>query len=318
MEKFKGLEQTFIFQQVNAANGLTTAIGKSLAEGRVLDKKDLEEAFLQINKNFKYPLKYAVLKAFEEKRMILMYAPKGVRIPTYLPFFLTRPHAGGQITAVVNVDIYGKMDEDTGEVTIDAKKLYMMMEGALMAITYYDHHHQLSKRNRVITDGSIMYANMFTRVLNKRYALNIDASKMNKVIYLASKFYLINIIGMKDGDAVMNYAIQNCRNANPYILREIDGALTEDDFANLSTFIQALAKPALGLGMADLHVRGYMEQFIRMYDGSALLALEYFPFFFYTINAALGASFINNHIIFDDIIDKHAAKLYNDLATLAE
>lgn len=316
MQKFKSLEDTFVYRHLNGSNGLSNSIMGTLKEGRTLDSKDVEEAFMTINKNFKYPLKYDVMKEFETKGLVLLYAPEKIRIPTCLPFFLTKNNNG--VVSVVNVDIYGKMNKETGSVNIDAKKLYCMMEGAYFARKYFRHHQELSKRNVIITDGSSIYANMFTRVLNKRYALNIDRSKMHKVIFLASKFYMINILQMKDSETVTNYALKNCVNGNPFILKEVDSLLTEEDYKDLSSFVRALTKEELGLGMGDLTVRGYLEQYINMYDASALMALEHFAYFMYTVLSALNGAFINNQYILDDIIEKHGAKLYNDMMSVGK
>lgn len=308
----KSLEQSFVYKQMNQGNGISTAIGQVLTKGIRLTKENLEEAFLIINKNFKYPLKYKVMEEFNAGKIILMYSPPDVRIPTAMPFFLTRD-GHGNVVSVIVVDLYGKMDPETKNVNIDPKKLYCVMEAAQLARTYYDHSMEIPKRNVIITSGSSIYANMFTRVLNKKYALNVDRTKMHKVLLLASKFYMINVLGMADNEMTFNYASRNCPNANLYSLKEANDILKPEDYLDLSTFIQALTKTELGLKMDDLTVRGFMEQYINMYDASTLFALEMFPYFMFTVVAVVEAAYLNRHFVLEDIVDKHGAKLYNDL-----
>jgi hypothetical protein len=313
---FKSLESTFIYRNLNGSNAVSNGVMRALKEGTVLKKENLEEAFLIINKNFKFPLKYRVLDEFEKGEIILIYSPDNVRIPVAMPFFLTK--SGDKVVAVVIVDTYGKMDPETKNVNIDAKKLYCMMEAASLAKTYYYHSNELSKRNVIITSGSSIYSNMFARVLNKKYALNVDKSRFHKVILLASKFYLINILGLQDNEMTFNYALKNCIGGNPYILKETNDILTADDYKDLSTFIQALTKLELNVGLGDLTVRGYLEQFINMYDAAALLSLEYFPYFMYNVISVTNGAYINNQYILEDIVEKHGPKLYQDLVTIQQ
>jgi len=309
---FKSLESTFIYRHLNEANGITNGIMSALKDGIVLKKENLEEAFMIINKNFKFPMKYSVMEEFEEGDIVLLYSPPNTRIPTCMPFFLTK-NAQGHVIAVVIVDIYGKMDPETKSVNIDPKKLYCMMEAAEFARIYFHHYREISKRNVIITNGSSIYSNMFTRVLNRKYALNVDKTKMHKVLFLSSKFYMINLLGMPDNEMTMNYAMKNCPNGNPYVLKEVNDMMKPEDYTDLSTFIKALTREELGLRLNDLTVRGYLESYINMYDASALFALEYFPYFVYNVLCVTNGAYINNQYILEDIVDKHGSKIYADL-----
>jgi hypothetical protein len=251
----------------------------------------------------------------ERGDILLLFSPSTVRVPTCMPFFLTK-NSSGKVVAVVLVDMYGKMDPESKVVNIDAKKLYCMIEAAYLAKVYFNNSNEIMKRNVLITDGAAIYSNMFTRVLNKKYALNIDKSKLQKVLFLSSKFYLINILGLQDSEMTTNYALRNVKNSNPIIIRELNNLVETEDFKDLSSFLKLLAKPELGLGMGDLSVRSYLEQFINMYDASALLALEHFAYFMYNVISVTNGAYINNQYILEDIIDRHGARMYADLLTV--
>lgn len=315
MHGYKSLEKTFIYQHLNNSNGITKAVVSALKKGTMLSKANMEEAFLIINKNFKFPLKYKVLDAIDNGGIRMVFAPHGDRLPTCMPFFLTKGR-DNRVVAVVLIDTYGRIDDETKNVAIDPKKLYCLLESAYLAKVYYHHVSEVYKRTTIIKSGSAIYANMFSRVLNKKYALNVDKIKHHKILFLASKFFLINILGLPDNDITANYAMKNCLGGNPYILQEVNDAVDTEAYENLSTFIEALTLPVLSLGMSDLTVRGYLEQFINMYDASALLALEYFPYFVYNVISVVDGAYINNQYILEDIVDKDGAKIYQDLITV--
>ena len=308
----KTAENTFVYRNLNKGDALSTAIMSVLQHGTPLGKNNLEEAFIIINKNFKYPLKMKVMEAVENGTIRLIYSPPRTRIPTCLPFFLTKDKTG-RVVAFVMVDLYGKMDEVSKAVNIDAKKLYTIMESALLAIAFHERHREITRRNIVITSGASIYSNMFTRVLNKKYALNVDKSRLHKVQFLASKFYMLNVLGLEDNEMVFNYAIRNVVNGNVYQLKEVNDQLKIEDYDDLSAFIQALTKPELNLGFKDLTVRGYLESFITMYDPSALFALEVFPYFMLTTMSVVNGAYLNHQYVLEDIVEKHGAKIYNDL-----
>lgn len=308
----KSPESCFVYRNMNKDDVLSTSILAILQNGIRLTKDNLEESFVTINKNFKYSLKLKVMEAVENGIINLVYSPPKVRIPTALPFFLTKDSTG-RVIAFVVVDLYGRMDEESGSVTIDAKKLYTIMESALLAVAYHNHTREISKRSIVITSGASIYSNMFTRVLNKKYALNVDKGKMQKVLFLAGKFYMINVLGLEDNEITLNYALKNCTNGNVFQLKEINDMIPVESYTDLSTFVQALSSHDTGFGFKDLTVRGYLELFITMYDGSALFALEIFPYFLYNIMSVVNGAYLNKHHMLEDIVDKDGVRIYTDL-----
>lgn len=305
----KGIEQTFLYNHLNKSNALTQNISILLKDGETLTQENLVEQMVVMTKNFKFPLKYGVLDDFKQGNILVKTTDGKAKLPTALPFILTR-NSSGAVVAIVNAELYGVRAKDSGDFKIDAKKLYTMMEGAHIARLCYFNNEKISSIPPVVANGSAIYSGMFARVLNKKYALNIDKSRYHKVIMLASKFFMINLLGMKDSDMVFNYAVKNCSNGNVMALRELSEQFEEENFATLETFIKALADPKYGLKLKDLTVRNYLESYITMYDGSALLALESFPYFVYNVLSVVNGAYINNQYALEDVVDTYGAKLY--------
>lgn len=309
----KSLEQTYLYGHLNKSNGMSKNI-MNIIQSMTVTREQIEEPLLTITKNFKFPLKYKVLDDFKDGKIILKYS-KTATLPTCLPFFLTKN--AGQVVAIVSINSYATFDEDANTIRIDPKKLYCLMEGAYLAKSIYFNSSKIPTHSTIISSGSQIYSYIFTRVLNKKYALNVDKTKMNKVLMLSSKFYMINILGLKDTDMIFNYAIKNCPTGNIYSLKEANEAFNPEAYNSLETFINELTtNKALGLGFKDLTVRGYIEAFINMYDSSALLALETFPYFVYMIVCVVDGGYMNNQYVLEDLVGKAGAKIYNDLANM--
>ena len=312
----KTLEKTFLYNHLNKSNHITKNIANSLSKGDRLTYENLEEAFMSIMKNYKYPLKHKIIDEVKKGNIILVYSPRNVKVPQYIPFILTRDN-NTNVVAIVFVDIWSnKRNDETGDVKIDPKKLYCLIEAAYLARVCYHYNKQVSSKTPIITNGSAIYSQMFTKVLNKKYALNIDKNKYHKVLFLSSKFFITNILGIEDSDMVFNYCVKNCPNANIFSLKEVNEAVDESDFENIKTFIKALARPSTGLGMKDLTVRSYLEAFINMYDSTTLLALESFQYFIFNVNAVTNGAYINNQYILEEIVGPYGAKLYTAMMSI--
>lgn len=310
----KSLQDSFVFRHLNGDNHrIENAVNEIIQKGMVLNKSNLEQAFLTINKSFKYSLKQKVLDAYDQGKIVLMYSPEGVKVPTALPFFLFKGN-DGQPKAVVVVDIHGNMDKETKDVNIDAKKLYVTMESAYIAVEHFKQVQTFSKRTNIITLGSNMYANMVSRCLNKKYALNVDKIKLHKVQFITAKFFIMSIMQFENEDIANNYASNVCVGANPLILEDVGRMVMAEDLKDLQSLIETLKREDLNLGMTDLTVRGFLEMFINMYHHSSVLALELFPYFVYNINSAVHGAYINNQYMLEDIIDKVGPKFYVAIA----
>ena len=309
----KSLESTYIYSVLNRSSGLTNNISGLILKGKIMTREEVAEPILIISKNFKFPLKFKVLDAFDKGIIQLKYDPAS-KLPTCMPFVLTKQR--GEIVCIVDTSIYGVYDEETSSLNIDSKKLYCMMESAYIARVCFLNDKALSTRNVLLSYGSNIYANIFVRVLNKKYSLNIDKTKMHKVIFLASKFFLYNLVGLRNHDLIFNYSIKNCTNANIYTIQDLDELTNDTDFESFDKFIEMLGRANLGLNMKDLTIRNYLESFIHMYYESMLLSLESLPYFLYNVISVTNGAYINNQYMLETIVDNMGAKIYNDIINL--
>lgn len=316
MKQFKPVQDTFIFKHLNRGDRMNKDIMEILTKGERVTEKNLEEALMVIKRNYKYPLKNDVLQALQTGQITLMFAPKGIKLPTCMPWFLTK-NSMGNIVAVVCVDVYGSRNPDTGDVSIEPKKLYALMEGALLGIIAVENYQALRVRADIIQNGSSIFSNMLLRVLNKKYSLNIDRNRENRILFLTSKFFMLNVLGMEDSEKVYNYCIRNCKNPNELILGDLDDNFPESAFKDFASFVTELSTNSQTSSMMPgLTVRGLLEQIILMFDSTVLLGLESFPYFMYNVNLVVAGSYMNNQYILENIIDNMGAKLYLAMAKL--
>lgn len=310
----KSMNDSYVFGMMNKGGIINTNILKSITNGAVLDlEKDLPEAFITITRNFKMPMKLRVLELLKQGKIVLKFSPKDVKIPTSIPFILYKD-SRGDVKAIVFTDIYTTQLAD-GRYRTDPSKLYTMMEGGAVALAYMNSNRPMTSHANVITCGLDIYSSIMLRVLNKKYSL-IEKSKINSVLFLASKFFLLNVLGLEDSEQVNNYAKKNLKNANLIAIDNLNASMNKEDYKDLSTFITALGdQERNNIGIKGLTVRGFVEAFVSMYDGSMILALELFPYFIYNVNSVLNSAYVNNQYILEDMIVESGSgpKLYNTI-----
>lgn len=309
IKKGKSIRETYIFNQMNKDGYIDSKLKVFTNPNMaiVVTPEMLEEQIVHINKTFKYPAKMAVIEAFKNGSLIPVILKKSVneRMPVSIPFLISKSRA----RAMVFIDSYATIAEG-GYVNIDYKKLYCLLESAYLSM-------EGIKRNNtsIISKGSMIYAHIFTKVLNKKFSLNTDRNAMNKVIFLASKFFLYNHIGMTDQNMIFNYALKNCNSATAILMRDIDAEFTPECFDNISTFLTKMSNVPFKFvnGFEKITVRDFISSYAEMYGQSSILALESLEYFLFMISSVVIGAYLNNQVVLEDIIDKDGAKLYLEM-----
>ena len=306
----KSLRDTFLFTQMNQGGYIDKKLElfKNPNSAIVVTHEMLEEPLMRINKTFKYPAKLAVLEAYKNGALVPMVLQKSVndRMPVCIPFLINTDRS----KAMVFIDNYST-PTSSGDVNIDHKKLYCLMESAYLALMGIPRN-----ASAVINKGSLIFAHIFTKVLNKKFSLNTDKMALNKVIFIASKYYLSNLLGMTDQAMIFNYALKNCNSATEILMKDIDAEFTPDCFVSIAAFLEKMAKLPYKFvsGFQKITVRDYVEAFAEMYGQSTILALENLDYFIFMISSVVIGAYLNNQTTLEDIIDADGAKLYFELS----
>lgn len=325
--KIKSVRDTYLYSQINKNGQFDANIKVLLSKGLTPTEKQLERQLSTINSYYKFVLKTNVLDAVKNGTVVPMLFPKGIsaqhKIPTCLPFILV-PNGSGDIRAVAIIDNYATMDKDSGLVEMDTLKLYTMLESAYIARAIQIGYRRIRSNTMMYKSGASIYAHMFTRLLNKRYALNVNRSGYDKVIYLASKFFLINILQMPNSSMVDNYAMSGAKDIDKMSISRVEEAVMSSSegkaYDNISTFIKAIAGTGhlITNGIQSLEVREYMTDFIRMYGNSALFGLEHLSYLVFNVFSTMNGAFLNNQYAFKDIIGKSGSELYGYICNVAK
>jgi hypothetical protein len=280
-----------------------------------VDLNLLQEDLHTIQKRYNYPLKIKVLNDLNVGRIQLLYNKDKSPIPVYIPNFLTIDKVKGKPVCMVNLTSYGIMNKEKTRFDINTRQLYALMQSGTMALSCYEKWIQISVNQNILRLGAIMYSKLFTKVLDRMYAVNLDPTKSDKIKYVAAKFFLYNIMGKTKSSTVDSIAYSCCNGGTTLPTIQIfNDSFNENAYENLQTFIQELALKIDGMG--ELNLRSYIDNYMRMYDVSTLFSLEYFPAFAHMIGCVVVGAHMNRQPVIESLLEKELDKFYTELSNI--
>jgi hypothetical protein len=310
MAGYKPITSTFLFQNLGGSQ-LTGKINEAATKGKRYGEQDLLEQFVYIKNYEKSLLKQRVMTEFKEGRIELIYA-EDVQVSKLMPFILVPSQMGHK--AIIFLNPFCGMRSD-GLLNIRGNLLYTLMESAYLAKNFVDNYNAIKNDTLMRQQGALMYANVFIKPINKMFNTNLDSTREGKVLFLASKFYLKNVLGVDNEEYIFSVGSKIANRVSPYTLKEVDSLVDEEAYENLATFIQALGDERLQLGFeGKLQVRTYLYNYITMFGEAAPFCLESMIYFIFMVNTVRrGGEKTFNQMQLEPIVEKSGEKMLRNL-----
>ena len=310
MAGYKPITNTFLFKNLGG-NVLGGKINEAVAKGKKYSEQDLMEQFVYINNYERSLLKQRVLTEFKEGRIELIYA-ENVQISKLMPFVLVPSQIGHKVVIFLNP--FCNMRSD-GLLNIRGNLLYTLLESAYLSKNFADNYNGVKNDALLRQQGALMFANIFIKPINKMFNTNLDSIREGKILFLASKFYLKNVLGVDNEEYIFNVGSKIASRVSPFTLKEANALVDEEAYQDLGTFIQALCDERLQLGFeGKLQIRNYLFTYISMYGESAPFALESMIYYIFMVNTVRrGAEKVFNQIQLEPIVEKSGEKMLRSL-----
>lgn len=313
------LSDSYIYGLFNNDLAMTKRIAEAVKNSLVIDSSYIQEQIIQIKRTRMSPLVENVLKAYEDGTIILLYS-KLVKIPRFIPFVVLK--MGDKNKVVIFVNNYGTIT-DSGVVnggkslTVPMKDLYVLMEGAYLAWSYYNYPVKFQRSIGLMKLTNNIYTTMVLNILNKEYGLSMNPDLFNTVSFCISRFYLERIWELDNKDLIFNYAIQTCTNmANRSALSITNDEYTQAGVNSVDKLIEFIKN--ISPRLDALNTRYFTECYINLYKDVSLLSMDTLPYFIFTLCATYCGSFIVNQPKLSDIIKntKGSNIFYSELSKL--
>lgn len=301
----KLIQETDIFSYINGGKEaiLNKQIAALISTGSKIVTKELDYDLRTIEKSFKDPLTTATMKAIAESKIIPIIANESQNaMPTYMPFVKYKGSNGMKIAVDITQFAHIKNDVVNEEISIsiDRRKLYVLLVSAYLYYYHGDKTSVLTPRLMQIT--AIDWAKIFTKIFDIKLGLSTNKERKDTFMYLAAKYYLINILeapeGVIDGIALQVFK-DKLKNS---LCKQIEITINErgiDLYKDLTTFTTTLLNADItGLKNSrakitqDVGFQFYMKEFITMFGLPAGFSLAAFPYFIWMLISANNGAWI--------------------------
>lgn len=283
------LNDSDMFKQLNKSSSIMAKLKKALKESVVLDKSYIEEQYLQITKTRLSPLSEKVIKAFDDGEIKLIYS-QTAKVTTALPFVVLQLE--GKMSACIFIADFCSMNKDGTMLNIEMKKLYTLMESAYVGLKYFTNPNAFARSSRIAKVTASIYSEMSLRILNREFALSLDKDTYDTVNYLIARFCLEKVLPLSSKEVVHAYAVSCCKAPTNLSMELASDMYEREEIASVESLIKCISKNFPK--MAKLTFRYYFQRWISSFGTGTCLAIDSFPYLYYTIsNVTLGAFLVN-------------------------
>jgi hypothetical protein len=298
------LVDSVLYKSFNTNAELTGTILSALKDSIIIDRNYIQEQLMQIKRTRISPLAEAVLQAYENENIVLLYSHIK-KVPQALPFFATKIQ--GKIKVFIFVNNYGTISKSSVNsedkfLSITMKDLYVLMEGAYTAYKYAISPVQITKNLGLMKLSTNIYTSMVARIFNKEYAISMDQDLYDKVNFCIGYFFTKYVWMSHNDDINFSYALNPIRSGRGINIADftiLANEMNEKGITTISSLIEFLHD--LSPRLKSLNFRYFIQCYINTYKPGAMFSLECLPYFLYTIEASMIGSFIVNQPMIADI-----------------
>lgn len=296
------LGESVIFNMMNGQKNLLSRINKGIQTGIVITEDNIKEQLLQIERTHISPLADYVVDAFRSGDISIIQS-KDVTIPQAMPFITTK--VDGHIRSFIFINKYGNLTASANinggaHLNTSMRDLYALMEGAYMQNQYNKNPMNLTRNLGLMKLTAVVYGSMFTRILNREYALSIDETLFNRVTYSITRFYLERVWMCTNKDIIESYAITNILSPDHTDLTLISDSYSDANIKTLMDLTEFLK--TLSPRIFTINTRYIVECYINLYHGASIFGIDCLPYFIFTLTSSLLGSFIVNQPVVSDIL----------------
>lgn len=278
----------------------------------------IEEHIMTIKKRYTFPLKNKTIFLYESGKINISYNADKTQVPSYIPAYLMIDPKTKTPMAICNVTLYSKLNQDRTNLNMNTRQLYALMQTGAVTLGCFNNWNAISMNQNICKMGAEIYSKIFVKVLDRMFAVNIDVNKTDKLKFKAAEFFLKNLMGKTNENNIHSIAY-SCTSGSTSLngLMQFDKEFTDykgEAYSGFDKFIEALSEKVEGL--SELNLRSYLDNYMRMYGTSALMALEYFPAFVHMLSAMVIGCNLNAEHVIENLVGRSADKFLVEVSNI--
>lgn len=307
----KRITDSAIFQKTLLNKSIITNLKNIVIERDKVDLNKLEEPINIINKRINFPTKGAIKINLKKENIILISNPI-INLPKYLSSI--GKIYNNRLVSIVDISKYTVLSKDGKYYDIYPKTLYSLMQNGLITLELFNNWNKYTNNIEIIKNSAIAYSRLMGKIMDKILAINIDPYRSDVVNFFLAKFFLVNVCDKADNDTINNIAYNACFNESSLkIVLMQEENFKDNAYSTIMNFFDNLKSIK---GLNELSFRTFLENWVRMYGDSTLLAMDYLPSFLSMTYGSIISGNIAKDAIIETIAGKYIAKSYTEFCRL--
>lgn len=291
--------------------GLRVAMTNAIEHGKRIDKNTdefIEDVALEVKRSKAPPY---LLKILNSKNTQLIY-PENEPLPKAIRVFVAKDivkKKNATYTAFIDVTNCVTTNLTNKRYNVKTNLLLAYLIDAKINMMYYGIPGVFAKSANNVVLQARAFAKLFTHCIDYLGNISVIPENREKAMYLASKYYLNNILGIDSEEKVEGVAAK-ASNLTP-TQKSTFGILTDNkDLGSIAGLVEA-NKDLFHLKNLTLSV--LLEKWMYLYGSPTFLALEFLPSFLCMITDAYMGVFLNNQKTIEKILGKDLVELGKSL-----
>lgn len=294
----KNINLTYLY---SISDGYQKNIMRMILEGDRIDKETDE--FKDISYDVKRRARASVIsKVLNSPNVVFIYSK--LPMPRALKVFTAKDiKSGKDAKHKVFIDISDISIYNDGILRLkETDILIAYLNTALVHLLYFQNNKLLLMNTSVATSSCEAFTDLFTYVIDFLYKVSNTENKKKFTMYLAAKYYAINILNRdQDSDSVNSMA----KKISGITDREIDIIniyldSNDDTYKDINSFIISLSKVL----KIDLKLDLFIEKWMFLYGAGTQFSLELFTSFAEMLINSNSGTYLNNQKTIERVAGK--------------
>ncbi len=282
---------TYLYRQYNEYE---KQIFSFMMSGSEIDKNtsDFDDIKYEVKKR---QVSNSLVKVLESKEVVLLTGNKP--LPKAFKVFCAKDIKGpkkDQMKVFIDCSNIISTDETTGKYVCRRNNIDIFISylvSAMHTLIYYADEERFSSNSKVMQVGAHAFASLFTHVVDYACKISSMPSSKNKCMYLASLYYLSNILGKDhttEGSRRIAKKISGLSDRDAGI---VDIQIKSESMMDIRYFVETVSN-ILRINKLTLDI--VVERWMSIYGTGTVFSLEIFPAFASMITDAYVGAYMNN------------------------
>jgi hypothetical protein len=260
---------------------------------KIIDKDVMHMQMIDVDRIVNIPIKKHVIKDYNDGAMVFYITDETLIMPSTIPIsILKNPNNALKYNSLINITNHSKIKRDQfggiNEVIIEDKKLFVFLATAWFYRKWFMDDSAFYMNSALMRCAANIYAKMAYKVLDKKWSIGVEFSRIDKVLFIFAYFFTEYMAG--------NHA----RSID--IASSIDGLSSPSQGAKVALEVTAKIKnpknaftsfedciALLNICLTDItpiDTRTFIGAYAQHWQGSTVPGIDYLPYFAQTVFSA--------------------------------